>query len=372
LAEVILEKVTKRFGKVVAINEISLDIKEGEFFVLLGPSSASKTTTLRSVAGLEQIDGGEIYINNNPVKHLSPAQRNIAFVFQYYNLYPHMTVKENLLFPLKADVWDIEHGERERRVAKVSKTLHIEHLLDRRVSNLSGGEMQRVGIGRAIGRNPDIFLMDEPLSNLDAKLREEMRIELKRLQSEIGSTIFFVTHDQVEAMSLADRVAVLEKGVIQQIGTPDDIYTRPGNTTVALSVGSPPINLIDAVIEDDRLKMGPGIYDLGEVRRPSEPESGRPKGEVILGVRPEDITLFQTSRLDVFRAEVYLVNYMGHACYVELKAGSQILTAKVPSDFDVRIGENVWAAFEKDRVLVFDRETRKRIGLSMQPPVTAR
>jgi multiple sugar transport system ATP-binding protein len=221
--------------------------------------------------------------------------------------------------------------------------------------------MQRVGIGRAIVRRPNIFLMDEPLNNLDAKLREEMRIELKRLQKEIGSTILFVTHDQVEAMSLADRIAVLEKGVIQQIGTPDDIYNRPENVTVALSVGSPAINLIDALGEENRLKIGPAIHELDGLPDLSGPEIGRVARELTIGVRPEDITLYQSRQSDAFRAEVYLVNYMGHACYVELKAGHHILTAKAPSDFDAKLGEEVWVSFEKDRVHVFDQRSRRRI-----------
>jgi len=362
VANVRFENVTKSFGDTVAIRKLSFDIKDKEFFVLLGPTGAGKTTTLRSFAGLEKIDEGEIYINEAPVSRLTPAQRDVAFVFQYYTLYPHLTVKENLLFPLKAKIWNIAPEERERRIQGVTKTLHIEPLLDRKVGTLSGGEMQRVGIGRAIVRTPKIFLMDEPLSNLDAKLREEMRIELKRLQEELGATFLFVTHDQVEAMSLSDRVAVLEKGKIQQIGTPKGIYGYPDNITVALAVGSPSINLIDAVLENGVLNIGPGFLriKLAEAFSELAPEVTIPQ-ELILGIRPEDISIHRAEKSEAFKAEVYVIKYMGQENDIELRIDKKIITCKTPADLEIQIGDHLWVAFETKRLLLFDKMTNRRV-----------
>lgn len=242
MASVRLASLTKTFGEITAVDNIDLEIGDREFFVLLGPTGAGKTTTLRLIAGLEKPDQGEVYLGNVSVNDLSPALRDVAFVFQYYTLYPHYTVRQNLEFPLRSKLRRLSESEIDAKVSEVAGVLHINSLLGRETVNLSGGEMQRVAIGRAIVRTPKVFLMDEPLSNLDAKLREEMRTELARLHLDLGFTFFYVTHDQIEAMTMGDRIAVLNEGRILQIGTPDEIYNSPENVFVAKFVGSPTIN----------------------------------------------------------------------------------------------------------------------------------
>ena len=250
MAQVTLDKVSKKFGRHTALNQLSLDVRDGEFFVLLGPTGAGKTTTLRLIAGLDSPTSGSIHIDQQDVGDWSAAQRDVALVFQYYSLYPHYTVRQNLEFPLRSKVRNLARPDIEARVARAAKTLRIEHLLERKTDRLSGGEMQRVSIGRAIVREPRVFLMDEPLSNLDAKLREILRAELKDLQMKLGATFLYVTHDQVEAMSMGDRVAVLNAGRIVQAGTPQQIYNHPRDTFVAAFVGSPSMNLLPARVAD--------------------------------------------------------------------------------------------------------------------------
>ncbi len=262
MARVELRNISKAFRGRVALDDLSLDIGDGEFFVLLGPTGAGKTTTLRLIAGLDAPDAGSILIGHQDVGTWSAAQRDVALVFQYYSLYPHYTVRQNLEFPLKSKHRRLSAAEIEGRVERAARTLRIEHLLDRKTDRLSGGEMQRVAIGRAIVREPRIFLMDEPLSSLDAKLRELLRAELKDLQMKLGATLLYVTHDQVEAMSMADRMAVLNHGRIVQVGTPHQIYDRPRDTFVATFVGSPAMNLLSGVIRDGRLVVAPGRLEI--------------------------------------------------------------------------------------------------------------
>jgi multiple sugar transport system ATP-binding protein len=246
MASISLQGIHKRFGGVAALADLHLDIADGEFFVLLGPSGAGKTTTLRIVAGLEQPDAGTVQMNGEDLTRSAPYQRDCAFVFQQYSLYPHLSVFDNLAFPLRAPMRRVPEAEIEQRVRRVAATLHIEDKLQRKATALSGGEMQRVAIGRALVREPRVYLMDEPLSSLDAKLREELRVELKRLQRQSGATVLYVTHDQVEATTLADRIAILEAGTIQQVGTPEQIYESPLTVQVAQRLGSPPINVLPA------------------------------------------------------------------------------------------------------------------------------
>jgi multiple sugar transport system ATP-binding protein len=246
MASVTLDHVAKNFGAVAALSDLQLDIADGEFFVLLGPSGAGKTTTLRVIAGLERPDGGRMLMDGQDMTDAAPAYRDCAFVFQQYSLYPHLSVYDNLAFPLRAPMRRIGEAEIRQRVERVAATLHIENKLQRKPTALSGGEMQRVAIGRALVREPRVYLMDEPLSSLDAQLREEMRVELKRLQRQSGATVVYVTHDQVEATTLADRIAILEAGRIQQVGTPQEIYESPQTVHVARRLGSPPINLLPA------------------------------------------------------------------------------------------------------------------------------
>ena len=246
MAEVNLSGVSKRFGDVHAVRDLSLDIADGELMVLLGPTGAGKTTTLRTIAGLERPDAGRVSIGGRDVTADPPAVRDVAFVFQQYSLYPHLTVYDNLAFPLRSPARRLPEDEVRRMVHRVAELLHIESKLQNRATRLSGGEMQRVAIGRALVRAPAIYLMDEPLSSLDAKLRAELRLELKRIQSELGATIFYVTHDQIEAMTMASRIGILSEGVLVQIGTPREVYEHPANTYVAAHLGTPGINLIPA------------------------------------------------------------------------------------------------------------------------------
>ena len=242
MATVKLENITKRFGELIALDDITLDIQDQEFFVLLGQTGAGKTTTLRCIAGLDKQEEGSIYLDGVSVDDKTPAERDVAFVFQSHILYPHLSVYENMAFPLHPRKLSAE--EIDRRVRDIAQMLHIEHLLMRTPNQLSGGETQRVGLGRAMVRRPQVFLMDEPISNLDAKLRTEMRAEIRWRQRELGTTTFYVTHDQIEAMSMADRIAILEAGRIQQLGTPSDIYNQPANLFVAGFIGNPSMNCI--------------------------------------------------------------------------------------------------------------------------------
>jgi multiple sugar transport system ATP-binding protein len=246
VAEVVLSGVTKRFGAVAAVDGMDLTVHDGEFFVLLGPTGAGKTTTLRLVAGLEKVDAGRVTIGGVDFTDSAPSARDVTFVFQQYSLYPHLSVYENLAFPLRSPSRRVPDAEIKRRVTEVATMLRIAGKLENRATKLSGGEMQRVAIGRALVRRPTIFLMDEPLSSLDAKLRADLRLELKRIQQELGATILYVTHDQTEAMTMANRIGVIEKGKLVQVGTPREIYTEPKNVYVATRLGQPAVNLIPA------------------------------------------------------------------------------------------------------------------------------
>ncbi|WP_377189157.1 ABC transporter ATP-binding protein [Ruegeria meonggei] len=279
MAEVVLDQISKSFGSLKAVDNISMTIPDGAFVVLLGPTGAGKTTTLRLISGLEKLDSGSIRIDGRDVGLETPAQRDVAMVFQQYSLYPHMTVRENLSFPLRSPILRTPEDEITRKVGEVAEILQIPHKLDNKATELSGGEMQRVSIGRALVRDPQIFLMDEPLSSLDAKLRADLRIELKRIQADLGSTLLYVTHDQVEAMTMATHIGVLEDGKLVQYGTPRDIYENPGSVYVASRLGLPRINIL-----------------------PSELFGGDHKGPQI-GLRPENIVEGDGVEARVIRAE---------------------------------------------------------------------
>ncbi len=271
MSNVELQHVTKRFKDVTALNDVSFSIQDGEFFVLLGPTGAGKTTTLRVIAGLTKQDAGDVLFDEVNVNTFAPADRDVAFVFQQYSLYPTKTVYDNLAFPLRSPLRRLPKAQIDQRVREVAEKLRITHLIDRKTANLSGGEMQRVSIGRALVRNPRIFLMDEPLSNLDAKLRESLRVELQHLQKTEGTTTLFVTHDQIEALTLADRIAVLDNGNIVQIGTPYDIYDQPATTFVAQLVGIPRINLMEAERENGSLHICDSVDQTAGSRRAGHP-----------------------------------------------------------------------------------------------------
>jgi multiple sugar transport system ATP-binding protein len=286
VATVQFDSVSKRFGDdVVAVDDLSLDVAEGEFLILVGPSGCGKTTALRMTAGLEEVTSGDIRIGDRIVNDLAPPQRDIAMVFQNYALYPHMTVSENIAFPLQQQ--KVRRREVRQRVDEVARLLGIEELLGRKPRQLSGGQRQRVAIGRALVRRPQAFLMDEPLSNLDAKLRVQMRAELLSLHKRVGITTIYVTHDQTEAMTLGDRVVVMHDGVVQQVDTPERLYREPANTFVAGFIGSPSMNMLEGEVDDGSLRLGAHALPLGGVRGGGAPT----RGEVVVGIRPEDLVL---------------------------------------------------------------------------------
>jgi multiple sugar transport system ATP-binding protein len=348
MAQVTLDKVTKKFRRHTALNQLSLDVRDGEFFVLLGPTGAGKTTTLRLIAGLDAPSSGSIQIDRQDVSGWSAAQRDVALVFQYYSLYPHYTVRQNLEFPLRSKVRNLSDRDIQARVTRAAKTLRIEHLLERKTDRLSGGEMQRVSIGRAIVREPRVFLMDEPLSNLDAKLREILRAELKDLQMKLGATFLYVTHDQVEAMSMGDRVAVLNVGRIVQAGTPQQIYNHPRDTFVASFVGSPSMNLLPARVADGRAVLVPG-----KLEQPLNPRlpAGRLGGALTLGVRSEDVRVGPGQPVE---ARVHGVENHGVEQIVTLRVDECLIKATVPATLPLRVDASVGFAFNPDKVHWFD------------------
>jgi multiple sugar transport system ATP-binding protein len=350
MAHIQLKNISKTFGSHTALKGLDFEIRDGEFFVLLGETGAGKTTTLRLIAGLEHPSEGSILIDGVDVADWGAAERDVALVLQQYSLYPRYTVRENLEFPLKPKIRRVPDAEIKDRVDRVAKTLRIEHLLDRKTDKLSGGEMQRVSIGRAIVRKPRVFLMDEPLSALDAKLREALRTELKNLQMNLGATFLFVTHDQIEAMSMGDRIGVLNNGQLVQTGTPNEIYNNPKNTFVARSVGSPPMNLLEGSMRDGRAIVAPIKFELPYAGRNSgEATDGRP---IIFGIRPEDLYLESGAPVE---ARVHDVENHGVEQIVTLDAGDTMLRATVPARTSVAIDEAVRFAWNQDKVILFDR-----------------
>ncbi|HTV71484.1 MAG TPA: ABC transporter ATP-binding protein [Rhizobiaceae bacterium] len=351
MAHIQLKNITKKFGNHTALADLNLDIADGEFFVLLGETGAGKTTTLRLVAGLEKPTSGQVFIDGVDVADWGAAERDVALVLQQYSLYPRYTVRENLEFPLKPKIRRIPDAEIAERVARVAKTLRIEHLLDRKTDRLSGGEMQRVSIGRAIVRKPRVFLMDEPLSALDAKLREALRTELKNIQMNLGQTFLFVTHDQIEAMSMGDKVAVLNHGRIVQQGTPQEIYNNPRDTFVASFVGSPPMNLIDGRLAGGRAVIQPTSFEL--------PYAGTVNGQaadraLTFGIRPEDVFLESGAPVE---ARVHDVENHGVEKIVTLRVGDAMLRATVPARTQVAIEDAVRFGWNPEKVALFDRGT---------------
>jgi multiple sugar transport system ATP-binding protein len=370
MATVKLENITKRFGDLTALDGITLDIQDEEFFVLLGQTGAGKTTTLRCIAGLDKPEEGTIYLDGVSVNDKTPAERDVAFVFQSHILYPHLSVYENMAFPLHPRKLSAE--EIDRRVRDIAQMLHIEHLLMRTPNQLSGGETQRVGLGRAMVRRPQVFLMDEPISNLDAKLRTEMRAEIRWRQRDLGTTTFYVTHDQVEAMSMADRIAILEAGRIQQLGTPADIYNHPENLFVAGFVGNPSMNCISADISRShselRMTLANGVgrensVIIQDARVVETLNDNDPNQDVVFGVHPEDVIVSHQSISNAFQAEVYSVEPLGAETIVELTLGTDavgahtILKACTAPNFEAEIGQYLYVTFVAERMHFFDKTT---------------
>ncbi len=352
MARIELGGINKSYGASRALRDLNLVVEDGEFFVLLGRTGAGKTTALRMIAGLEKPDSGTVSIGGKDVSGWTAAERDVALVLQQYSLYPRLTVRGNLEFPLRAPGRNLSDADIAARVEKAARTLQITHLLDRKVERLSGGEMQRVSIGRAIVRQPAVFLMDEPLSALDAKLRESLRVELKRLHSDLGATFLFVTHDQVEAMSMGDKIGVLRNGRLVQVGTPADIYERPLNTFVARSVGSPPMNLIEG-------RLAAGMAELGAFRLPVSAANGA-GGAVTFGVRPEDVVLDAGAPAE---ARIFDIEDQGVVKILVMDMGDTRLHATVAAGTKVARDEVVRFGWKPERVLTFDPQTGANLAL---------
>jgi len=351
--------VEKHFGTNWVIRKLNLRIDHGEFVVLLGPSGCGKTTTLRAIAGLEDIDSGEIHIDGKRVESLPASHRDIAFVFQLYSLYPHMTAFENIAFPLRA--FRMSEKEVRNKVKAVAKVLGIEHLLSQKPSALAGGDMQRVTIGRALVRRPKAILMDEPIGALDAKLREEMRVELRRLHIENNSTTIYVTHDQVEAMSMADRIAIMNDGMLQQVGSPTEVYSRPANLFVAQFVGSPIMNVVDCRLEvadsatNVRLNgmQSSFCFDTEAYRRVATVGHD----DIALGIRPEAVLVERSEQPGYVPAEVHLIEPQGAYDILDIGIGETVVRARTASQFVTRLHEPVWVQLDEARTHFFDKKS---------------
>jgi multiple sugar transport system ATP-binding protein len=376
MATIAFDHVTKRFEDgTVAVDDLNLNVGEGEFLILVGPSGCGKTTALRMVAGLERVSDGEIRIGDRVVNEVPPGGRDVAMVFQNYALYPHMTVRQNISFPLRQA--RLQKAEVEERLTRAARLLGLEDLLERKPRELSGGQRQRVAMGRAIVRQPRAFLMDEPLSNLDAKLRVQMRAELIDLHRRLGVTTIYVTHDQTEAMTLGDRVVVLDKGVVQQVDPPDKLYRQPANTFVASFIGSPAMNFLDARLQAGALQLGEWTIELPDALRSAV---GGREGKVLVGVRPENFALANSGRsAQRIPAEIQITEQLGPELLVHFHASglsvahpealrravededaatrSETIIARFPPNADVAPGQKVEIELDRERLQLFDPVT---------------
>ncbi len=359
-----LVNLTKKFGNVTALDNLNLEVGKGEFVALLGPSGCGKSTTLYLIAGIYKPTSGYIYFDDQIVNDLEPKDRNVGMVFQNYALYPHMTVYDNIAFSLKIKKYPKQ--EIDRRVREVAKMLHIENLLDRKPAQLSGGQQQRVALARAIVKEPNIFLMDEPLSNLDAKLRIEMRTELKRLQSELKVTTIYVTHDQIEAMTMADRIAVMNEGKLQQYGKPEELYNRPANIFVADFIGSPPINLMPVELrktgERIILKTPFGDIVVGNEGLRKALETLEEK-EYVMGIRPEHLSLIGKAEAGNNKTgltgRVLAIEPLGKELQLDIGNDEHLIRVLAPVNIDISVGERVMLGVDENRILIFDKRTGK-------------
>ena len=353
MGSVRFEHVTKRYGKVEAVKDLNLDIPDGQFMTLVGPSGCGKSTTLNMLAGLDDVTEGEIYIDDQEVSRLPPGERDIAMVFQNYALYPHMSVRDNLAFALM-----VRKESREaiqRKVTDAARLLGIEELLDRKPRQLSGGQRQRVALGRALVREPRLFLLDEPLSNLDAKLRVQMRAELKLLFDRLATTVAYVTHDQAEAMTMSDRVAIFDKGVVQQVGTPLELYDKPANAFVAGFLGSPPMNFLEGEIAEGQVRGSGYAFTL-----PAWAGSMARGAAVILGLRPEDISLRDGS--GPVAASISLVEPMGSSTIVYTRIGENLVAIETGKDTNLGAGSAVSLDIDPNRLHLFDAVTGRSLA----------
>ena len=363
---VVLENVTVRFGRKEVLNNINLSVDKGEFCVILGPSGCGKSVALRVIAGLTRPTEGNVYIEGQLANRVPPGNRDVAMVFQSFALYPYMTVRENWTFPLKAA--RLPQAETEARVRAMTEFLHMGPLMNRYPRELSGGQQQRVAVGRALVRRPRIFLLDEPLGNLDAKLRVEMRTRLKRLQRDLDITTIHVTHDQVEAQALGDKIAVMDMGTVQQLGTPEEIYEQPANVFVARFIGTPRINFIDCTLqrENETLYFQHPLFKLAVppaiATRVEQRTSGK---EVILGIRPEWIELSPTEKANAIPTEVYVLEPQSNELIVDLSFGHDILKMRADRDdigFEPQLNQKVFMSFDVSLAHVFDKESGQRLN----------
>lgn len=358
MSSITLQNLTKRFGTTTAVKDLSLHIDDREFVVMVGPTGAGKTTTLRCVAGLEKPDAGAVLFDGQDVRAASPAQRDIAFVFQSYALYPRKTAFENIAFPLEAR--RLSAAQIGAEVERVARMLRIHHLLDRRPAQLSGGEQQRVALGRAMVRRPRAFLMDEPLTNLDFQLRAQMRSELKRIQRELNSTFFYVTNDQIEALSMGDRIAVLNAGVLQQVGTPQEVYEQPVNLFVAAFIGSTRMNFLRCAYNTD---AGALVSAAGDWSLPAPEQlrqgavNAQDAGALILGVRPEDVELSTGAGDGGLEGQVYVAEPLGNHNIYNVQVGANLIRVKTPPTFMLAADTRVTVRFDMARAHLFDAVT---------------
>ena len=360
MVEIKLENVTKKFGDVVAVDNLNLDIRDGEFVALLGPSGCGKTTTLLMIAGIYKPTEGYIYFDDQVVNDIPPKDRNIGMVFQSYALYPHMSVFDNIAFPLKLK--RRPKDEIRKRVVEVAEILGIKELLNRKPSQLSGGQQQRVALARALVKEPSVFLMDEPLSNLDAKLRIHMRAELKRIQRELGITTVYVTHDQLEAMTMASRIAVLNKGVLQQYATPEELYRKPSNMFVASFIGSVPINFIEGelVRANGGYSVETGYINIKLLNLVRDGVDGVEVGKrVVIGIRPENVKIGSGP----YRGRVAILEPLGRDMIVHIEVDGMTIRALAPSDLNIREGDIISFDLDYDYLHLFDKKSGEIISL---------
>ena len=378
MASVLFKHIYKRYpGGVTAVSDFTLEIQDKEFVILVGPSGCGKTTTLRMIAGLEEITEGELFIDSKRINDVAPKDRDIAMVFQNYALYPHMTVFENMAFGLK--LRKVPKDENSRKVEEAARILDIAHLLDRKPKALSGGQRQRVALGRAIVREPQVFLLDEPLSNLDAKLRAQMRTEISKLHQKLGTTFIYVTHDQTEAMTMGDRIVVMKDGFVQQVDSPQNLYTNPVNLFVAGFMGSPQMNFVDAVLrkvdgkysvefgsEDTKTSRGKKYFvEVPEAKVDDLALSELVDKEIIMGVRPEDIhdeeMFLSTAKTGIIECDVEITEMMGAETYLYLNCEGISLTARVDPRSTARPQDTIKVAIDPNKIHIFDKETEKTI-----------